>query len=267
MISIVTPTFNSGKTILRNAQSVIDQSYQKFEHIIVDNASTDDTIEKVKAIYNENGLIDKLKVISEKDEGISDAFNKGILASKGEIIGILNSDDEYFNNSVFERVISSFKDENILIVHGDIYFADSVYGSNRRAPKRCPSTSAILFNHPTMFVRESIYEKLGLYNKSFYVAMDTEFFYRIKKSFGNVESISKYINEVPIAIMNAGGESWNREIDGINELKAVLKLHGYWNFAGKWFYSIRIIRTKIKKPLTLLNLNFIVKLWRKLKWG
>ena len=104
MISIITPTFNSSNTITKNIQSVIAQSFKEFEHIIVDNASTDDTITKIESLYKEFGLFEKLKIISKKDNGISDAFNKGIQASKGEIIAILNGDDEYFDNSIFERV-------------------------------------------------------------------------------------------------------------------------------------------------------------------
>jgi|GEM_PF-4685498 len=266
MISIVTPTYNSGKTIIRNARSIIGQRYQEFEHIIVDNISTDDTIEKVKTVYKENGLIDKLKIICEKDEGISDAFDKGILASKGKIIAVLNSDDEYFDNTVFEKVMSSFEDEEVLIVHGDIIFVDETHGTNRRGPKLCPASGAILFNHAAMFIRRKIYDDIGLYNKKFHVAMDTEFFYRVKKNYGDVEKISRYISDIPVSVMNAGGTSWYQELKGIEEMKNALKLHGYWNFNAKWIYLVRIIRTKIKKPLTSLNLNFVIKAWRRLKW-
>ncbi len=266
MISIITPTFNSEKTIVGNAQSIIDQSYQEFEHIIVDNLSEDDTIAKVEYVYNKNGLSNRLKIIREKDEGISDAFNKGILASEGDIIAVLNSDDKYFNNFVFEKVNASFNDKNILIVHGDIFFADKIHGSNRRAPRLCPASGAILFNHAAMFVRRKIYDDIGLYNREYAVAMDTEYFYRIKRNFGEVAEISKYINEFPIAIMSAGGTSWNHELKGIEEMKRALKFYGYWNPKAKWIYLIRVIRTNIKKPLTSLRLNFIVKAWRKLKW-
>ena len=86
MISIITPTFNSGNTITKNVQSVIAQSYKEFEHIIVDNVSTDDTINKVETLYQNNGLTEKLKIISEKDNGISDAFNKGIGLQKEKLL-------------------------------------------------------------------------------------------------------------------------------------------------------------------------------------
>jgi glycosyltransferase involved in cell wall biosynthesis len=266
MISIITPTFNSGSTITRNVESIIAQNYKEFEHIIVDNASTDDTLNKIKALYNNSGLTEKLKIISEKDRGISNAFNKGIKASKGEIIAILNGDDEYFDNSVFERVIKVFENNNILIVHGDVLFTDTLYGSNRRSPKDCPASGAILFNHPGMFVRKSVYTRVGLYEESFLVAMDTEFFYRLHKSFKNLKQISSYIGEIPIAIMNAGGTSWHKELTGIQEMKKALIINGLWNLTAKRVYFARILRTKIKNYLRLLNLHFLVRIWRHFKW-
>jgi glycosyltransferase involved in cell wall biosynthesis len=267
MISIITPTFNSGSTIARTVQSVIAQDYKEFEHIIVDNASTDDTVDKVKALYNISGLSGNLKIISEKDNGISDAFNKGIKASKGDYIAILNSDDTYFDNSVFERVTKEFKDNKILIVYGDVLFTDSLYGTNRRAPRRCEASGAILFNHPAMFIRKSVYDTVGLYQNSYHLAMDTELFYRLHKSYMDLEILTSYISEIPLAVMNAGGASWNQELQGIEETKDAMIYHGFWNFTAKKIYFARVTRTKIKKYLTVLKLNSIVKAWRRMKWG
>ena len=267
MISIITPTYNSADTIARTARSVIEQNYKDFEHIIVDNKSADNTINIAESLYKKSGLSGNLKIISEIDNGISDAFNKGINASKGGIIAILNSDDTYYDRTVFGHVVKEFDDPDILIVYGDILFTDSLYGTNRRAPKRCPASGAVLFNHPAMFVRKSVYDRLGLYENSYKIAMDTEFFYRMHKSFNNVQNISKYIAEMPLAVMNAGGASWKQEINGIKEMKAAMQLHGFWNLAAKKIYYSRITRTKIKKYLTLFKLNSFVKAWRRMKWG
>src|SRR3990167_7739385 len=114
-ISVVTPTFNSEKTIAGNIQSIISQAYKDFEHIIIDNLSTDKTIELAKNYYLSAGMIDRLIIISEKDNGISDAFNKGIKTASGEIIAILNSDDVYFNNRVFEKVADLFEKKGNII--------------------------------------------------------------------------------------------------------------------------------------------------------
>jgi glycosyltransferase involved in cell wall biosynthesis len=92
-ISIVTPTFNSEKTIERNINSVINQTYKDFEHIIVDNNSKDNTVNLINKIYESSSLSGSFRIISEADKGISDAFNKGIMAAKGEFVGILNSNE------------------------------------------------------------------------------------------------------------------------------------------------------------------------------
>src|ERR1035438_8928777 len=94
LISIITPTFNSASSIQETVKSVISQTYGDFEHIIVDNQSTDNTLDVIKNIYKNADLEERLKIITEKDSGISDAFNKGIANSSGEIIGILNRSEE-----------------------------------------------------------------------------------------------------------------------------------------------------------------------------
>ena len=129
-ISIITPTYNSEKTILDNVQSIINQTYKEFEHIVIDNLSSDNTLEIIKNIYLSNNIPDKLRIICEKDEGISDAFNKGINASSGQIINILNSDDHYASSDVFSEVVKAFSNDAFIITHGDVFFDDSVYGSN-----------------------------------------------------------------------------------------------------------------------------------------
>jgi glycosyltransferase involved in cell wall biosynthesis len=82
--SIITPTSNSESTIVRNAQSIIRQTCTEFEHIIVDNISEDNTLQLIRNVYNHTRLSAKLKIISEKEFGISDAFNNGIYYSEGD---------------------------------------------------------------------------------------------------------------------------------------------------------------------------------------
>jgi len=126
-ISIVTPTFNSEATILNNVNSIIDQTYSNYEHILVDNESSDNTLNLVKKKYSERNSTEKLRIIREKDKGIAEAFNKGVAAASGEIIGILNSDDRYYNYSVLEKVVKSFGDNENLFAHGNIFFNDPLY--------------------------------------------------------------------------------------------------------------------------------------------
>ncbi len=266
MISIITPTFNSGKTIEKNVNSVINQTYKIFEHIVVDNQSKDNTVDIINKIYKEHNLLNSLHVISEPDNGISDAFNKGIKTAKGDIIGILNSDDSYFNNNVFEKVIKAFNNNDIIFVHGDIYFEDPFYGSNIRRPLLCPITTTMPYNHPTMFFRKEVYEKYGFYDEAFQYSMDYALIIRYEKQITNFRKKGKYLQGEPIAIMHSCGASWKHEVKSIEEYKKALKEYGFWNFNAKKEYFLRIFRNRLKKVFSNLHLNFLVKLWRNKKW-
>lgn len=264
-ISIITPTFNSEKSISENVKSVLSQSYKEYEHIIIDNCSEDSTLEIISELYKKNNSIDKLIIISEKDEGISDAFNKGIKKASGDIITILNSDDKYFYNDVFADVVKFLKDE-ILFIHGDILFLDERFGSNLRRPLLYDVRVGMPFNHPTMFLRKEIFTEVGYFDKSYRFAMDFEFICRMSKIF-ELPSISFYLNSKPMVVMNAGGVSWKYEIDTINETKRALKSHHLWNAKSLFHYSLRIMRAYLKIILNKIELNSLVKIWRNKKWS
>jgi glycosyltransferase len=265
-ISLITPTYNSGNTIEQNAQSVINQNYKNYEQIVVDNLSDDDTLKKIEQLYKNAGNIDKLRIKSEKDNGIAEAFNKGIKTAGGEIIGILNSDDQYYDEYVLEKVANCFKDENVLFVHGNIYFDDPIYGSNIRKPLLCPITSAMPYNHPTMFFRNEVYKQHGFFNASYKFAMDFEFICRLNTSISDFNSRGYYIEGKPLVTMIAGGVSWKNELDTINETRNALKKYGFWNFDAQKNYILRQLRTKIKSWLSIIKMEKVVARWRKRKW-
>lgn len=265
LISVITPTYNSENSINQCALSVINQTYKNFEHIIVDNLSADKTIEKLKRIYSVNNLLSNLRIISEKDFGISDAFNKGISVATGSIIGILNSDDYYYSEDVFEKVRNEFLNPEIQIVHGDIYFVDPVYGSNIREPLRAPMMKGFIYNHTTMFIKKSFYQKLELYDIKYKLSMDFEFYCKISK-YSNPYKISAYLTEKPLVQMNSGGASWKNELQSIEEIKSALQKHKLWNKSGKRFYQLRKMRTLVKGFITKLGMNYLIKFWRYFKW-
>src|ERR1035437_8279431 len=132
LISIITPTFNSKSSIEETVKSVISQTYSDFEHIIVDNLSEDNTLDLIKNMYRNAGIEKQLKIITEKDKGISDAFNKGIDNSSGEIIAILNSDDIFYDESILSLINSTLSQPGKLIVHGN-------RSEERRVGKECRS--------------------------------------------------------------------------------------------------------------------------------
>jgi glycosyltransferase involved in cell wall biosynthesis len=265
-ISIITPTFNSEKVIRQNVESVISQKYHEFEHIIIDNLSSDKTLNIITDVYNKSGIKDKLKIISEKDKGISEAFNKGIENANGEIITILNSDDYYYDDKVLERVDNALEDKEKLFTHGNIYFEDPVYGSNIRKPLLCPITKAMPFNHPTMFFRKEIYKQYGSFNTSYKFAMDFEFISRLNKSIIDFNRRGFYIDGEPLVKMAAGGASWKNELDSIEETKRALKKYDSWNIDAKKNYFLRKLRTKIKYWLSVIKMEKVITRWRKRKW-
>jgi glycosyltransferase involved in cell wall biosynthesis len=264
LISIITPTFNSSKSIQSTVESVISQTNRNFEHLIIDNQSSDNTLDIIIKIYRDAGIESKLKIISEKDEGISDAFNKGITNSSGELIGILNSDDLFYDNSILSLVHTSLSKPDKLLSHGNILFKDELFGSNIRFPLK-NNILGIAFNHPGMFVKREVYSKVGLYNEEMHFAMDVDFFFRLKKYYGNIEEISSYLN-YPLVIMKAGGASWKNEIKALHEVKISMIKNNMWNFNSAKHYWLRIFRTRIKSILSLIGLEGIVKIWRNIKW-
>ena len=264
LISIITPTFNSASSIQGTVKSVILQNYGNFEHIIVDNKSNDNTLDLIKNLYKNAGFEEKFKIITEKDNGIADAFNKGIKNSTGEIIGILNSDDILFDESILYLIKTALSQSGKLIAHGNIFMEDHVFGSNFRFPLR-DRILGIGFNHPGMFINREVYTRIGLYNTEMHYAMDVDFFIRLQKEYRDIEEVSAYINH-PLVTMKAGGASWINELKAIKEVKHSLIRNKMWNFDSRVYYWVRIIRTRIKSFLIIIGLRKTVTIWRNIKW-
>ncbi|BDR28667.1 glycosyltransferase family 2 protein [Helicobacter suis] len=174
-ISLITPVLNRVKTLKHTIQSVLEQSQTPYEHLIIDGGSVDGTLELLKAYPH-------LLVHSKPDLGLYDAMNKGIALAKGEIIGILNSDDVYAHSKVLEKIAQVFKDNpQAQMVYGDlVYVRDAkivrYYQSGNFDPKlffygRVPA-------HPTLFVRKEVYARFGGYKIDYKIAADYEFLVR-----------------------------------------------------------------------------------------
>lgn len=224
-ISIITPTYNSAKMISRTIESVISQNYIDLEYIVVDGWSSDGT-DNIVLSYKDKLNI---KFISEKDNGIYDAMNKGIKMATGDIIGILNSDDFYNDNSVLSDVARNFEDPKIDAVYGDIsYFSNDINKVTRYWKtgeyKERKLNNGWAIPHPSLFLRKSVYDKCGLFNLDFKIVADYEFILRILK----IYKISvKYVPKVFVR-MYAGGASGrlNTKINIWKELKKAWIVNG-----------------------------------------
>jgi len=186
-ISIVTPSLDQGKYIEDCIQSVLNQNYENFEHIIIDGGSTDGTIEILKKYPH-------LKWISETDEGQSDALNKGFRMASGEIIGWCNSDDIYLPNT-FGKVIPILEDSKIDGVYSNLYFGDEKLNITRELKTHRPVKWLSLFHcyipSATFFFKRKIIDNGIFIDKSKYITMDKEFFAHILYSGFKM----KYIND------------------------------------------------------------------------
>ena len=229
-VSIVTVCYNSADTILSTLNSVSRQDYPDIEHVVIDGASKDNTLD----IINKHTFANKV-VVSEPDNGIYDAMNKGLKLASGEVVGTLNADDFYIGNNVISEVSHVFKDTAI-----DACFADLVYVDQMDTDKvvrywKSQSYTDGLFKkgwmpaHPTFFVRKSVYERLGYFSLNYKIAADFELLFRfIEKN--KIKTV--YIPKVMVK-MRLGGTtnaSFANVITQNKEIIATLQ-HHYPNFS------------------------------------
>lgn len=207
-ISIITAVYNRNETIGQAIDSVAAQSYRNLEHLVIDGASTDDTLRQVKKHSHE-----RIRVISEQDNGIYDALNKGIRAATGDIIGLMHSDDFFAHNNVLSNVARAFDTEKVDAVFGDLDYVSAINTSKViRHWKSCSFSCAKLRwgwmpPHPTLYVRRQVIEQYGGYNTSYRISADYE---AILRWFGVAGITSMYLPETLVK-MRVGGES-NRSL-------------------------------------------------------
>ena len=225
LVSIITATFNSASTIAETMRSVEEQDYPHIEHIVVDGHSQDETLEIVQ-LYPHTATL-----ISEKDNGIYDAMNKGIRVAKGEIIGILNSDDIYSDEHVISHIVKAFDDLSVQGCYADLQYVDENNTALVRRTWKSGEYHERSFYwgwmppHPTFFVRKSVYDRVGLYNTQMHSASDYEMMLRILIKH---EMPTHYIPEV-IVKMRAGGmsnASFKNRITANKEDRLAWKLNG-----------------------------------------
>lgn len=254
-VSIVTATYNSGKTVKDTIESVLNQSYRDIEYIIKDGGSKDNTLEICREYEPKFG--GRMKIISAPDKGIYDAMNKGFETASGDVVGILNSDDFFTSDDVIEKMVKVFeKDETLDAVYGDIHFVkdEDLSKYTRYYSSKMFSPWLLRFGfmpaHPSFYCKKVVFDKYGLYDLQYRTSSDFEMMVRLL--WGN-KIKTKYI-PMDFVTMRAGGESTaglasKKKVN--NDIARSLKAHGI--YTNQVFQMVRyawkaceLVVTKIK---------------------
>jgi glycosyltransferase len=224
-ISVITVSFNAAATLGDTLVSAANQTYPELEHILIDGGSQDETREVVQ-LHGKH----LAKFISESDDGLYDAMNKGLHQASGDVIGFLHADDLFAHNDVIKKIASAFDDPKVEAIYGDLIY---VKQTNTNDVVRYWKSGDFSFNklssgwmppHPTFYVRRSVYEKIGGFDTKYRISADYDSIVR----FLFVEKINiKYLPEI-LVVMRLGGIS-NRSIKTIikksKEDYKIMQLH------------------------------------------
>jgi len=251
-LSIITICFNNLQEVIKTCDSVDHQIQKPFEHIIINGSTTDE----IKEWFNSNNKLAYRTIINERDAGISDAFNKGIVKSKGDVIHLLNSGDIYFDENVIHVVLKSFKEYPISTwVSGNIILHRAGRWVNVGKPfdKKQVYKGMRAISHPSWFVKKEVYNRIGLY-KNYKIAMDYDIMCRIK------EEPYTYINYTLIKFDNTGISSLNY-LDSLKQNIEVYEANfGYslksrlWQFRQKLLHHF--LQTWLGKKVYILKRKF-----------
>lgn len=225
-VTIITVCYNSVDHIEDAILSVANQEYADIEHIVIDGDSNDGT----QQLLEKNSDI-LTYWVSEPDHGIYDAMNKGIMKATGDVIGILNSDDFYFDRQVISKVVNTFESEEVDAVFGDLIVVDPenlertvrTYSSKKWHPGRF--AKGYMPAHPTFFVKKEFYEKHGLFEIDYAIAADYEMLIRLLYTH---KLTYKYL-PIKMVKMRKGGVSSNGIKSNIvlnNEIIRACRKHG-----------------------------------------
>lgn len=259
-ISVITISYNSLETIEKTFKSILNQTYRPLEYVLVDGGSTDGTVELIKKYipqFVKAGIDVNFK--SEPDEGISDAFNKGVIRSTGDIIGITNSDDILLDGTL-EFVANNFP-KTI-----DVFYGDCLWKDTERKIEYVRKSSRDLRDlkirlkvlHPATYIRKTAYDKYGLYDTSFKFCMDKELLARIQRLGGTF-----FYAEKTLVAVAAGGAS-DKNLLGVNqEGERIAVSNGVSKLRARWIYSTNYWIVKIKNQVK--KFPFIAQLIEKVK--
>ena len=239
LISIITVVKDGEDTIEKCINSVLNQNYKNIEYIIIDGNSSDNTMSIINKYKEKISL-----VLSENDKGIWDAMNKGIKLAKGEIIGFLNCDDFYYENS-FKTVNNYFNNFDIDFLFGTVKKYKIIHGFN---PNIIKWSFGFYTSHSVgFFIKTKEHKKVGFYNIN-YLSADLDFFYKMITNF-NLKGLPTKKNEILGEFKKGGFSSKVNYIDHLKDLNKIRIDNNQSKFFVMFLYLIKIV----KKPLKFLN--------------
>jgi len=246
-ISIITASFRSERTIRDTLESVNIQTYPAIEHIIIDGASKDKTLE----IVREHGKRVS-HITSEPDRGIFDAYNKGLAVADGEVVGILNSDDFYAAPDVIARVMQAFENKTVEAVYADLVYVDKDDTSKvmrywkSRPYKDGDFARGFSPAHPALFLRRSVYAKTGGFNPNFRLAGDYEYMLRAFHTHG-VKSV--YLPMVVVRMRTGGATGGSLSFIKKQNLEILSALESQGVKISKPFFFSRKLMNRLAQRL------------------
>lgn len=254
MISIVTITYNNLSDLKKTIDSLYNQN--NIESVIINGGTDENTIDYLKSY---NG-----KVINERDDGIADAFNKGIEHSSGNYIMFLNAGDELINK---EYLYSSMKildkSSEYSFVHSNLIFVDKSGAELFMCPLMRNVGRGMPYLHPTMVVRRELFDKIGEFKKEIKIAMDYDWVVRLEKN--NFKGY--YINKDAPVKMDGRGKSVVREREAILECFTILKENNYLGFKNLVGFIVRYILYLGRTLMNVIGLSGLLLWLKKIKYS
>ena len=246
-ISIITVCYNSSKSIRSTIESALSQNYADIEYIIIDGSSSDGTIDIVKEYQDEVSIF-----LSEPDNGIYDALNKGIVLASGDIIAILHSDDKFCDEYVVSDMMKHIEETKSELCFSDMVIIENSSGQvlryyMARYFKKWMFRLGWMPPHPTCFINKSLFDEFGLYSTKYKIAGDFDLLVRF---FYGRNIRWSYLDRISVK-MSSGGASnsgWQSKKLIFNEIKRSLKSNGVWSLSIFQLirYIIRLLEVIIK---------------------
>jgi len=248
-ISIITVSYNSSRTIRDTIESLLIQTYKNIEYIIVDGLSTDNTVNIIKEY--ESQFNEMLRWVSEKDNGLYDAMNKGFRMATGDVIGIINSDDLFSDSQAIEKVVNCFKTNDPV----DCVFADLYYVAQNdiskivrywQTGKKSSFAKGWHPAHPTLYVKKKVYDRYGLFDLNYKLAADFELMLRLVEK----DKISMVYLPEPLVKMRLGGVT-SKNLTNIRKGN-IECIHAFKKNGIKvsWLYPFYRLLPKLKQYFT-----------------